>query len=118
MFKTSTLIAISLVALFLAAGVVMAQEANKETAAEVTNAVSVSTGPAAAEATAPETTPVSVGNKICPVTGEKIEELGKYTVEYKGKVYNLCCPSCQNDFLRDPDKYIAKVNEELNAEKK
>jgi len=33
---------------------------------------------------------VDVGNKICPVSGEKIDEKMKATYEYEGKVYNFC----------------------------
>lgn len=54
-----------------------------------------------------------MGNKICPVSGEKIEEKLKATYEYDGKVYNFCCISCIEEFKKDPGKYIEKVNEEL-----
>ncbi|MDD5465531.1 MAG: YHS domain-containing protein [Candidatus Omnitrophica bacterium] len=59
--------------------------------------------------------PVNVGNKICPVSGEKIEEKTKVTYEYEGKVYNLCCASCIEEFKKDPEKYIKKVEQELQA---
>ena len=67
---------------------------------------------------------VEVGNKICPVSGEKVPGPGEKSAmggpakfEYNGKIYNLCCKMCKKDFLKDPDKYIAKVNKELEAEK-
>lgn len=56
---------------------------------------------------------VDVGNKICPVSNEKIKEGEKYQVEHEGKIYNLCCKMCMKDFKKDPDKYIKKVEEEL-----
>ncbi len=56
-----------------------------------------------------------MGNKICPVTGEKIEEKLKATYEYEGKVYNFCCPVCIEEFKKDPQKYIKKIEEELKA---
>src|SRR3989338_10148461 len=59
---------------------------------------------------------VSVGNKICPVSGEKIDEKMKETYEYNGKTYNFCCPMFIEDFKKDPEKYIQKVEEELKAE--
>lgn len=59
---------------------------------------------------------VNVGNKICPVSGEKIDEKMKATYEYEGKVYNFCCASCVEEFKKDPDKYIKKVDEELKSE--
>jgi YHS domain-containing protein len=49
---------------------------------------------------------IEVGNKICPVSGEKINEKWKATYEYKGKIYNFCCPACIKEFKKDPDKYI------------
>jgi len=59
---------------------------------------------------------VNVGNKICPVSGEKIGEMGPaVTYEYKGKIYNFCCKACPEEFKKDPEKYIKKVNEELKA---
>ena len=58
---------------------------------------------------------VNVGNIICPVTGEKIVEKDKATYEYEGKIYNFCCPMCIDEFKKDPQKYIQKVNAELNA---
>ena len=56
---------------------------------------------------------VDAGNKICPVTGEKIDETTKVTYEYKGNVYNFCCPMCIDKFKKEPQKYIDKVNQEL-----
>jgi len=55
---------------------------------------------------------VNVDNKICPVSGEKIDEKLKVTYEYQGKVYNFCCASCVEKFKKDPDKYIKKIEEE------
>ncbi len=61
---------------------------------------------------------VNVGNKICPVSGEKINEETKATYEYEGKVYNFCCPMCIDEFKKDPQKYIKKVEGELQAASK
>ncbi len=60
---------------------------------------------------------VNVGNKICPVTGEKIEAgegMTPVTYEYEGKIYNFCCPECIDIFKSDPKKYIAIVEKELS----
>ena len=59
---------------------------------------------------------VAVGNKVCPVLNEKIDEKLKATYEYKGKIYNFCCPACIDEFKKDPGKYIKKVDEELKKE--
>jgi len=53
--------------------------------------------------------PQELGNKICPVTGEKINELTKATYEYEGKIYNFCCAMCIDDFKKDPQKYIKEI---------
>ena len=58
---------------------------------------------------------VNVGNTICPVSGETIDESTKATYEYKGKVYNFCCAACIDTFKADPEKYISKVQEELSG---
>ena len=72
---------------------------------------------AAAAAPAAQAAPVEIGNKICPISGEKVGEMGKVeTIEYKGKVYNLCCPMCKKDFLKDPEAAIKKLEESMAAE--
>lgn len=61
--------------------------------------------------------PTEAGNKICPVSGEEIGSMGEgFKIEYNGVIYNLCCPGCEKDFLKEPDKYIQKINEELEQE--
>ncbi|MCB9719702.1 MAG: TRASH domain-containing protein [Candidatus Omnitrophica bacterium] len=40
--------------------------------------------------------------------------MGKaYHVEHEGKVYNLCCKMCAKSFKENPEKYIEKINKEL-----
>jgi len=63
---------------------------------------------------------VEVGNKICPVSGEKVPVPGEkgamgeaVTYEYNGKIYNLCCPMCVKDFKKDPEKYSKIADEEV-----
>ena len=58
-----------------------------------------------------------VGNRICPVSGEKIGGgMGKgETVVYKGKAVALCCPGCVKDFGKDPAKYLAKAEAEAKG---
>jgi len=57
-----------------------------------------------------------VGNKICPVSGEKVGEMGEVVkYEYKGKIYNLCCKMCIKDFKKDPEKFSQKAEEEANT---
>lgn len=63
--------------------------------------------------------PIEVGNKICPISKEKIGQHGMepFQVKYQGKSYNLCCAMCLEDFNKDPEKYI-KMLEEMEAEQK
>ncbi len=55
-----------------------------------------------------------IGNEICPVSGEKIDEKMKQTYEYKGKIYSFCCPMCVEMFKKDPEKYIEKMEKAEN----
>lgn len=54
----------------------------------------------------------NAGDKICPVSGEKIEENTKLQYEYKGKTYDFCCPGCLEEFKKNPEKYIRKMEKE------
>jgi YHS domain-containing protein len=49
--------------------------------------------------------------KICPVSGDKLGEMGTpFKVTVKGRDVFLCCPSCKEDIEKDPDKYLAKLD--------
>ena len=83
---------------------VFAQEANNDAKAAVVQA---------------DQKPVNVGNKICPVSGEKIGEMGEaFNFEYKGKVYHMCCAMCAKDFKKDPEKYSKIAEDEVAATQK
>ena len=61
--------------------------------------------------------PVKVGNKICPISGEKVGEMGDVVeYEYNGKIYNFCCPMCLKDFKKDPEKYVKMVEDMMAQE--
>lgn len=46
----------------------------------------------------------------CPVSGEKLGEMGDpYVIEHEGTTVKLCCKSCLKDFNKDPDKYIGMI---------
>jgi YHS domain-containing protein len=53
---------------------------------------------------------VAAGNKFCPVSGDPVS--GKDFVEYNGKSYGLCCPGCAATFLKEPEKYIEKMEKQ------
>jgi len=59
---------------------------------------------------------VNAGNKVCPVSGERIDEKTKAAYEYEGKIYNFCCAECIDEFKKDPEKYIKKAEQELNPQ--
>ncbi len=46
----------------------------------------------------------------CPVMGGKIDK--KFYADYKGKRVYFCCSGCLEDFKKDPDKYIKKMEDE------
>ncbi|MBK9579225.1 MAG: hypothetical protein IPO40_19320 [Fibrobacteres bacterium] len=49
----------------------------------------------------------AVGNKECPVSGEKIGAMGEgRVVLYRGKAVTLCCAGCVKSFAKDPEKFL------------
>lgn len=56
--------------------------------------------------------------KTCPVSGEKLGEMGKPVVfTYKDQEVKLCCKGCKKDFDKNPEKYL-KVIRAADAAKK
>ena len=52
----------------------------------------------------------------CIVDGMSLDSMGKpYVFVYQGQQIKLCCADCKPEFLKDPDKYMKKIQ---NAEKK
>ena len=48
--------------------------------------------------------------KTCPVSGEKLGEMGKPVVfTYKDQEVKLCCKGCKKDFDKDPEKYLKAI---------
>ncbi|MBN2453431.1 MAG: TRASH domain-containing protein [Candidatus Omnitrophica bacterium] len=56
-----------------------------------------------------ETTAVMVKNVVCPVSDDDIVAGEEIMVEYKGKIYNLCCEACVKHFKKFPAKFAAKA---------
>ena len=56
---------------------------------------------------------VEIAQAVCPVMGLKINE--KIHVNHEGRKVYLCCPMCIDKFKADPQKYLAKVDAELQA---
>jgi YHS domain-containing protein len=59
---------------------------------------------------------VNVGNKICPVSGDLIKEDTKVTVEYRGKIVNLCSQACVAKFNENAIEYTMKAEDQMEAE--
>jgi YHS domain-containing protein len=54
----------------------------------------------------------------CPVSGEKLDVMGKpYVFVYQGQEVKLCCSGCKKDFDKDPAKYIKKIQDAAVAKK-
>jgi|SRR6516162_2262479 YHS domain-containing protein len=46
----------------------------------------------------------------CPVSGDKLGDMGKpYVFVYQGQEVKLCCPNCKGDFDKDPAKYVKMI---------
>src|SRR5436190_8495320 len=57
----------------------------------------------------------------CPVSDEKLGEMGKpYVFIHEGREIKLCCESCKKDFKKDPAKVLKKIDaaEKVAAAKK
>jgi YHS domain-containing protein len=53
----------------------------------------------------------ALAQRICPVSGEKLGGMGTpIKVTVKGRDVFLCCPSCKEDLMKDPEKYFAKLD--------
>jgi YHS domain-containing protein len=65
------------------------------------------------EEPAPSAAREEIAQKICPVMGGPIDP-NIYT-DYKDRRIYFCCESCLKAFEKDPEKYIAKVDEQLQG---
>ena len=52
---------------------------------------------------------MDVGNKFCPLSGDKAKP--KFTSVYNGKRYSFCCKMCVRDFEKNPEKYLKELAE-------
>jgi YHS domain-containing protein len=98
--NSGVIIILMFLVLSVFSSIALAQEENKPAKVESLRGESV--------------TAVNVGNKICPVSGEKIGDMGNPAhYEYKGKVYNFCCQGCVETFKENPEKYVNSVDQQL-----
>ena len=60
-----------------------------------------------AASTEPAEQTVAAEQTTCPVMGGAIDK--NIFIEYKGKKVYFCCPGCEEQFKKEPEKYIAKL---------
>ncbi len=65
---------------------------------------------------APNAKPAPASNTKCPVTGEAVTGKSQ-TVVVRGHAYRICCPGCDAQLLKDPDKYLEQDGTPRNAPK-
>ncbi len=47
---------------------------------------------------------------VCPVLGGNIDK--KVYVDYQGERIYFCCPGCDAEFRKNPEKYMKKIQEQ------
>ena len=58
----------------------------------------------------PEDRAAAVKQGVCPVSGERLGSMGKpMKVTLKGQTLFLCCPGCEEDLRKEPDKFLDKL---------
>ena len=66
--------------------------------------------PKAGPTTKPAATqPSKPVNKFCAVEGKGHDVDPKVTTAYKGKTIGFCCNDCIDEFKKDPEKYVKKM---------
>lgn len=58
---------------------------------------------------------LDVQNDKCPATGNAAD--GSTKMIYNGASLNLCCPGCDDQIAKDPDKFLPSINEAIQAAK-
>lgn len=48
---------------------------------------------------------------FCVVSDEKLGSMGKpYAITYEGREIKFCCDGCEEDFRKEPAKFLAKID--------
>ena len=55
-----------------------------------------------------------IAQKFCPVMGGAIDK--DIHIDYEGRRVYFCCQMCVDTFKKDPDKYLAKLDAQLQTE--
>lgn len=59
-----------------------------------------------------DATTVGKEQTLCPILGGEINKEKKAFADYKGKRIYFCCPGCDKEFNKDPEKYVKKMEAE------
>jgi hypothetical protein len=85
------------------------EQSNKVVAPAEANANNAKITAALAELSA-EDRALAIAQKVCPVSGELLGEMGApVKVDVKGQSVFICCEGCQDELLSKPDEYLAKI---------
>lgn len=56
--------------------------------------------------------------QVCIVSGEKLGSMGEpFVFVHQGQQIKLCCGGCEDDFKKEPAKYLAKLNKPAEPKK-
>ena len=85
-------------------------------------AVMIANAPVRADDSAtnsPSAKPIPYPLSTCPVSGDKLGEMGApYVFVYQGQEIKFCCPDCKKDFLKDPQKYLNQIKADAAKQQK
>lgn len=76
------------------------------------DAVTNNAAPNGTNNVAGDTKPKPYPLTTCVVDGMDLYSMGgPYVFVYQGQEVKLCCPDCKSLFLKDPDKYLKKIQD-------
>jgi YHS domain-containing protein len=105
--KIKMIVVLSVVAAvaFIIGGAACSHASKEPTLASATN-----------NATAADAKPKPYPFDTCLVDGMKLGSMGDpYVFAYQGQEIKFCCPDCKPEFLKDPDKYMKKIQDAETA---
>jgi hypothetical protein len=96
------------------------KKADKGSPAATDSAASADTAVTEAMAQlSPEDRAVAEAQKICPVSDEPLGSMGtpiKHTIAGRDTAVFICCEGCGDSLDKDPDKYLAKLQQPAAGE--
>jgi YHS domain-containing protein len=105
-----SLVAIFLITVFAFAAIADNKKKTTTVKKASTTAKVAKSTPAATTEDKKEEEAMPVTNKLCPVSGGKVNP--QYRTEYNGQYVYVCCQGCLDEFKKDPEKFVAKMSKE------